>query len=124
MPRDLRLSAINIYPIKSLAGIALDSARVHTRGLQYDRRFALVGEDGQVFTQRDNPVLATLKTRVNDDGISIFSPFSSVFIKTPVEAPKRTSIYIWYNDTEAADCGDEVAEWFSKLADTPVRLLY
>jgi len=32
------LSEINIYPIKSLGGISLQSATVEERGLQYDRR--------------------------------------------------------------------------------------
>ncbi|NJN42749.1 MAG: MOSC domain-containing protein, partial [Flammeovirgaceae bacterium] len=38
----LVLREIWIYPIKSLGGIPLTSARVTEKGLQYDRRYMLV----------------------------------------------------------------------------------
>jgi uncharacterized protein len=42
--KKLILSEINIYPIKSLAGISLQSSEVEERGLKYDRRWVLVDE--------------------------------------------------------------------------------
>ena len=43
---DLKLTQIWIYPIKSLGGISLSSAKVMEKGLQYDRRWMLVDDDG------------------------------------------------------------------------------
>ena len=51
----LTLSEINIYPIKSLGGISLQSSVVEERGLKYDRSWVLVDESNKFFTQRDFP---------------------------------------------------------------------
>src|SRR6476620_687020 len=65
----MRISAINIYPIKSLKGISLDSAVVEERGLQYDRRWMLTTPDGMFFTQREFPRMATITTEVTGYGL-------------------------------------------------------
>src|SRR5205085_2428266 len=44
----LTVSELFIYPIKSLGGIAVSSAMVTERGLQYDRRWMLVYEPDAV----------------------------------------------------------------------------
>jgi len=124
MPRDLCVSAINIYPVKSLAGTSMEAAQVQIRGLARDRRFVLVAEDGTAFTQRDNPKLSTLKTSVDEASLSILSNLGSVRVPIPSNGSPRGKVEIWYNETEAADCGDEVAAWFSEFVTTPVRLLY
>ena len=68
---DLRLTEIWIYPIKSLGGIPLTSARVMGKGLQYDRRFMLVGPDGVCLTQREHPIMALFKLSLEGDQILI-----------------------------------------------------
>ena len=40
------VSQVNIYPIKSCAGITLDSADSSATGLRHDRRWMLVDETG------------------------------------------------------------------------------
>ncbi len=60
----LTLSEINIYPIKSLGGISLQSSEVEERGLKYDRRWVLVDESNTFFTQRDFPEMALIKVAV------------------------------------------------------------
>ncbi len=54
----MHISEINIYPIKSLKGISLESSMVEERGLQYDRRWMLTTPDGMFFTQREFPQMA------------------------------------------------------------------
>ena len=46
----LTLTEINIYPLKSLGGISLDSTFAGERGLKYDRRYLLVDENGEILT--------------------------------------------------------------------------
>ena len=59
----MNLSEINIYPVKSLAGISLQEAKIEARGLQYDRRWMITDKQGKFFTQRELPKMATIKTR-------------------------------------------------------------
>ena len=60
-----RVSALYIYPVKSLGGIALDSAMVLPKGLQYDRRWMLVDENNQFLTQRVHAAMALFKTAMH-----------------------------------------------------------
>lgn len=67
----LKVSALYIYPVKACAAIALDSAAVEPLGLAGDRRFALVAHDGVAITQRDYPVLATVRPSLHGDKLRL-----------------------------------------------------
>ena len=69
----MHISEINIYPIKSLKGISLDSAVVEERGLRYDRRWMLTTPEGMFFTQREFPNMAVISVEVADDGLRVIS---------------------------------------------------
>ena len=58
----LQISALYIYPIKSLGGIALDTAVLTDRGLQHDRRWMLIDANSRFLSQRENAQMALLKT--------------------------------------------------------------
>ena len=61
------LSEINIYPVKSLGGISLQSAQVEERGLRYDRRWMLVDETNSFITQRSCPQMASIKVEIKNE---------------------------------------------------------
>ena len=52
---ELRLTGLSIYPVKSLAGIVLQGSSLDRFGLQFDRRWILVDEQGQFLSQRRDP---------------------------------------------------------------------
>jgi uncharacterized protein YcbX len=56
----MKISEINIYPIKSLSGISIKNSIVEKRGLQNDRRFMLVDENNDLLTQREVPKMAMI----------------------------------------------------------------
>ena len=60
------LTEIWIYPVKSLGGIRVKSARVMEKGLQYDRRWMLVDEKNLFMTQRNFPKMALFKLQFLD----------------------------------------------------------
>jgi uncharacterized protein len=57
----LKLTQINIYPVKSLDGYSPSSAIVEKRGLQYDRRWLITDTEGVFITQRTVGKMALLK---------------------------------------------------------------
>ena len=63
----LSISQLYIYPVKSLGGIAVNTALVTERGLENDRRFMLVDEEGLFLTQRERPSMALLRTAIEGD---------------------------------------------------------
>lgn len=54
------LQNINIYPIKSSAGIELSNSWVEELGLACDRRFIVANDKGEFITARTHPSLLSL----------------------------------------------------------------
>ncbi|MGH8186460.1 MAG: MOSC domain-containing protein, partial [Steroidobacteraceae bacterium] len=54
----VRISALNIYPVKSCRGIARERALVTATGFEHDREWLIVRPDGRFITQREQPRLA------------------------------------------------------------------
>ena len=59
------VSDLFIYPVKSAKGIRLDEMSFDSLGPLFDRRFMVLDEENKMLTQRECPVLATLKTDIN-----------------------------------------------------------
>lgn len=57
----LRIAGLRIHPVKACAATAVDEAVLGPLGLEYDRRFAFVDAAGRAVTQRDQPLLATVR---------------------------------------------------------------
>lgn len=68
----LKLTKINVFPIKSLDGYAPNSAIVEKQGLQYDRRWMITDLNGMFMTMRTNGRMALLKAVVENGILSIF----------------------------------------------------
>lgn len=121
----ITLSQINVYPVKSLGGILLNDSIVENRGLQFDRRWMLVNENGEFFTQREFPSMATLKVEFEGetlkvtapDGDSIFIPFSEN------EAGAEQKVSIWGSKLTARIAEDAINKWFSDTLRTNCRLV-
>lgn len=50
----MRVSSVRRYPVKSMGGEALDAALVGARGLEWDRCYAVVDEDGRLASGKDS----------------------------------------------------------------------
>jgi uncharacterized protein YcbX len=67
----MRVSALYVYPVKACRAVALDDAALGVLGLENDRRFAFLAEDGCALTQRDQPLLATVSPFLDADAIRL-----------------------------------------------------
>jgi len=56
----MRVNAIHIYPVKSVAGVSLERGVLDRRGLEGDRRWMVVDADGHFVTQRKHAALARI----------------------------------------------------------------
>jgi len=121
----MHISEINIYPIKSLKGISLDSAVVEERGLQYDRRWMLTTPDGMFFTQREFPRMATISTWIEDGGLGAAADsFGDVFIPFEPDTGNKQQVTIWNSVCEAEIYGGALNEWFSDVIGTNCQLVH
>ncbi|MDA5636499.1 MOSC N-terminal beta barrel domain-containing protein, partial [Agrobacterium sp. ST15.16.024] len=65
----MRVTELNIYPLKSARGIPLSESAVSAEGLPGDRRAMLVDPSGHFITQRELPAIATVLARHEDESM-------------------------------------------------------
>lgn len=122
----MHLSALHLYPVKSLRGISVASAEVDAQGLVGDRRFLVIDATGKFLTQRTLPRMALIDTALSPATLTLSTssraPISVPRASDPA-APLRT-VSVWKAEgLQAEDCGDAVAAWLSDFLATPVRLV-
>jgi uncharacterized protein YcbX len=110
----MEITEINIYPIKSLKGIALSESVVEKRGLRLDRRWMLTDPDGMFFTQREVPKMAAITVRVESGELRVESE-SGENLSVPFEPDRgsRQNVVVWQSEVESVVYNGQVSEWFS-----------
>lgn len=120
-----RISALYVYPIKSCAGIAVDAAQVLSRGLQFDRRFMLVDDNGRFLTQRQNARMALLSTAIDDGLLTVTRPDGDTLRLPLVPAyDSAIAVKVWRSQLEAQLADEDTSAWFGDFLERPARLVY
>jgi len=110
----VRITGLYVYPIKSMKGIALEQAVLTPRGLLHDRRWMVVRSNGRFVTQRDEPRLALVSTRLEDDGVVLsMDGHGAVAIPFELAGGEAVSTRVWNDDCETIDVGPEVSRWLT-----------
>lgn len=125
--KNLTLSEIWIYPIKSLGGISLNSALVTKRGLEHDRRWMLVDENNVFLTQRKFPEMALLQVEIEANGLKVSHKTKSKgMVKIPFDAQplEHLEVEIWDDKCVAYTVSEIANEWFSTVLNQKCRLVY
>ncbi|MEN9908977.1 MAG: hypothetical protein RLZZ540_2126 [Bacteroidota bacterium] len=125
----LKLSEIWIYPVKSLGGIALQQSKVTDRGLEHDRRWLLVDENGCFITQREHPKLALFQPEITADLLKISHKDAQESIAVSLypslsETVKIIKVTVWEDVVEAFEVSSGASDWFSNILGFKVRLVY
>lgn len=138
----IHVKSIVIYPIKSMRGIEVQSAKYDRLGFENDRRFLLVyGPDPEEekeankplrwITQREYPRIALVQpslpsasdAEADSTALLVDAPGMPQLRvrKTPSSA---TRLVVKVNDQQvpALHCGEEAAQWFSKYIGRPAVL--
>lgn len=118
------ISEINIYPIKSLKGINLQSAVIEKRGLELDRRWVLVDANGKFLTQRDLPRMATIRVAVKGDGLEVWAADAPKIRIDPIFKGPRVTTLVWNSTSDAIAYDVNTNQWFSDVLGTEVELRY
>lgn len=126
MPVDLIIQDLYVYPIKSLAGVRLQEAKVEERGFELDRRWMLIDEDGQFLSQRTFPQMALVQVEIEAESLKVFhiaSPTDFVRIPFDEEGEEISSVTVWDDEMPAQFVNPTIDAWFSKVLGTNARLV-
>ena len=116
-----------VYPIKSCAGIRVESADLWETGLYLDRLWMVVTEDGRFVSQRTVPRLALVATSLRFESLQLKAP-GMLTLDIPIggfdyDPARRIDVEIWRDRVAAFPESDLVNTWFSRFLETPVRLV-
>jgi uncharacterized protein len=118
-----RITALNLYPVKSCRGIARESVRVTPTGLAHDRHWMLVRPNGRFVTQRELPRMALIATQVTEEGVlTLTAPGMPALTVSRDGGPARP-VTVWKFDGSGLDCGEEASAWASRFLETELSLV-
>ncbi|XP_045502631.1 mitochondrial amidoxime-reducing component 1-like [Colias croceus] len=128
------LKNLYIYPIKSCGAVVINSVECTLLGLRSgwlrDRVLMIVDSKYNFVTARVYPDLLHVEPTVNNSVLTMkHHEMGTLSVNlaevTALQSPKTATV--WSAPVPVYDCGDEAAEWFSKLLDKPpatMRLVY
>ncbi len=118
----MQVHSLWIYPVKSLAGIAVERCELDDFGPAGDRRWMIVDEDRSFVTQRTLPQLAQIKTLLTDGMVTIDIPGEGLFPLVATEETLRA--LVWRDWVKAHVGGPEANDALSRFAGQSLRLVY
>ena len=121
---NVALSGLYVYPIKSCAGISMDSAELSATGLRHDRRWMLVDEGGEFMSQRAHPRMALISTRLSNEHLTVAAP-SMPDLEIPLgqENGNLIDVTVWGDTNRGVLAGKGADRWFGEFLRFPCRLV-
>ena len=107
------VSRLFVYPIKSCAGVELQESLLIETGLEFDRAWMVVDEEGEFLSQRELPRMALIRPTLKYSEMVLRAPgmLALHIAFDRVEEPVR--VRVWDDEVSAYDMGDIAAQWFS-----------
>lgn len=127
---NLFLSELNIYPVKSLAGISIASSILERRGLKHDRRWMLIDPEHNFITQRQIPKMGLIKVKALNKGLEFFhKSMGSLFVPFNIKEYMDTELLalevsVWGDKCQALSVGNYADGWFSEFLGIKCQLAY
>ncbi len=120
----IKVSEINIYPIKSLGRISKKKISVERKGLADDRCFMLVDNNNQFITQRKHPSLALISVSQHENDFLIEAPnIDGLLVSINDFTKKLQSVTIWKDICSVLIANKTINQWFSEYIGFEVSLV-
>ena len=118
-----KIAQLFIYPIKSCGAIELKEAVLTDTGLDLDRAWMVVDEEGVFLSQRELPRMALIQPLLKTYDMIVKAPGMLALHIAIDEVEKAVSVTVWEDTVKAFDMGDLAAQWFSDFLGQTVRLV-
>ena len=121
-----KITALHIYPVKSLGGFSVTSSVLTPKGLQYDRNWMLLDKDGKFMTQRTVPAMTQVFTEINDEKLHFKHLPTGKTTSIPIQKSYGENFpsKVWSNDCEVQRVGDEIDAFLSEVLGQKCSLVF
>ena len=121
----MELSAIHVYPVKSCAGLSVESWELGRTGLERDREWMVIDAEGTFLTQRELPAMACIRPELDGDGLRLSAPgMPELEVDAPGDSSEgRVACRVWGFRLQGVDQGEGAARWLGEYLSTPCRLV-
>lgn len=118
------MSALHVYPVKSLRGVAVDAAHVERQGLRHDRRWMVVDDAGAVLTARSVPGMLAITARPDVNGdVELFTRGRRSLHVAEPRGGRSVPVGLSRVGT-AVDAGGAARSWLTAVLGRAARLVW
>jgi uncharacterized protein YcbX len=119
------LSSLHVYPLKGAGGFSPAEWEVDDRGFRYDRRWMLVDPAGDFITQREEPRLALVRTRIEPPHLVLEAPqMPPIRLALAPMGGREMTVRVWGQVVEAWLPDTKVDQWISEYLARPCGIAY
>jgi uncharacterized protein YcbX len=118
-----KISQLNIFPVKGMAGISVEQALARPIGFAYDRRWMLIRKDNMFLSQREFPILAQFKTNIEGDLINIAYQSQKVSFGATEVASNEIFAKVWDDTAVTNEVNPSVSKILSNWLSMDVKLV-
>lgn len=121
----ITLSAMFVYPIKACGGISIAEWEVDKFGLRNDRRWMVITAEGEFLTQREYPVLATVRPRLAPIHLRVSAPeMPELVLPLEPQGGRPVATKIWEDSVQVVAPDPKADAWFSRVVGRDCQLVY
>jgi uncharacterized protein YcbX len=118
-----RIARLFVYPVKSCAGVELGEAVLTETGLDLDRAWMVVDEQGEFVTQRELPRMALVRPQLKHFEVVLRAPGMLALHLAIDSVEQAIEVRLWDEAVPAFDMGDVAAQWFTDFLGRKLRLV-
>lgn len=120
---DVTVRELHTYAVKGCGGGPVEELVLTERGVQGDREYSFVDEDGLLVDQRSTPLLATISAALSGQRLLLRHADRGTYAHVPrLDGDALPATWI-LEKFKGIDQGAEVAEWVSDIVGKKVRLI-
>ena len=117
------MSALFVYPVKSMRGVARAQVHLAATGFEWDRQWMVVDAKGTFLSQRTHPHLARIVPEISADALVLNAPGMPALRVPLTAAGEAVAVRVWKDACVGLEQGSAAHEWVSRVLQRPVRLV-
>ncbi|HXD43120.1 MAG TPA: MOSC N-terminal beta barrel domain-containing protein [Ramlibacter sp.] len=118
-----RIARLFVYPVKSCAGVEVAEAVLTETGLDLDRAWMVVDDQGEFVTQRELPRMALIRPQLKTYEVVLRAP-GMLALHLAIDAVEQpVQVKLWDQQVKAFDMGGVAAQWLSDFLGRKLRLV-